>query len=104
MKKILALGLSLIMILSAFGLCASATEEKEEWSKYPLIMVPGYTSTSMYMYDENGNQVEAWGDLLGLIGGGLGSDSLSLLEQLAKSIAAVAIVNKYFFIIVTFKN
>ena len=86
MKKILALGLSLIMILSAFGLCASATEEKEEWSKYPLIMVPGYTSTSMYMYDENGNQVEAWGDLLGLIGGGLGSDSLSLLEQLAKSI------------------
>ena len=38
MKKILALGLSLIMIVSAFGLCASATEEKEDWSKYPLIM------------------------------------------------------------------
>ena len=86
MKKIVALILSVLMAFSVFTLAVSAEEEKEDWAKYPMIMVPGYTSTNMYMYDENGNQVEAWGDLLGLIGGGLGGDSLSLLEQLAKSL------------------
>lgn len=86
MKKIVSVVLSVIMILSAFTLCASAAEEKEDWTKYPLILVPGYTSTCLYKLDEEGNKVEVWGDILGIIGGGLGMESLGLIEQLGKSL------------------
>lgn len=86
MKKIVALLLSVIMIFSVFAVSASAVKEENEWKKYPLILVPGYTSTNLYKLDENGNKVMVWGDILGLIGGGLGVESLGLLEQLAKSL------------------
>lgn len=86
MKKALSILLSVIMIFSLFTLSVSAVNEEKDWTKYPLILVPGYTSTSLYKLDENGNKVEVWGDILGLIGGGLGVESLGLLEQLAKSI------------------
>lgn len=86
MKKTIALLLSVIMIFSVFTMSVSAVKEENEWKKYPLILVPGYTSTCLYKLDENGNKVEVWGDILGLIGGGLGVESLGLLEQLAKSL------------------
>ena len=86
MKKTLAVLLAVIMIFSALAVSAAAAKEENEWKKYPLILVPGYTSTNLYKLDENGNQVMVWGDILGIIGGGLGTESLSLLEQLAKSL------------------
>ena len=86
MKKMVALILSVIMIFSVFTVSVSAAKEAEEWKKYPLVLVPGYTSTNLYRLDENGNKVMVWGDMFGIIGGGLGADSLSLFEQLAKSI------------------
>ena len=86
MKKTLAILLCVIMVASLFTMSAFAVKEENEWKKYPLILVPGYTSTSLHKLDENGNKVEVWGDILGIIGGGLGTESLSLLEQLAKSL------------------
>lgn len=86
MKKIIASVLSVIMIFSVFTVSVSAAKEADEWKKYPLILVPGYTSTNLYRVDENGEKVEVWGDMMGIIGGGLDGDSVGLLEQLAKSI------------------
>lgn len=86
MKKTLSVLLCVLMVLSLFAVSVSAAEEKEEWSKYPLILVPGYTTTCLYRLDENGNKVEVWGDILGIIGDGLGTESLGLVEQLFKSI------------------
>ncbi|MBR2079632.1 MAG: hypothetical protein IJ962_05380 [Clostridia bacterium] len=84
MKKTIALLLSVIMILSIFTVSVAAEKEAEEWKKYPLILVPGYTSTSLYKLDENGNKVEVWGDVLGIIGSGM--DTVGVVEQLVKSI------------------
>lgn len=84
MKKTVALILSVIMIFSLFTVSVAAEKEADEWKKYPLILVPGYTSTSLYKLDENGNKVEVWGDVLGIIGGGM--DTAGVVEQLVKSI------------------
>ena len=84
MKKFLAVLLSVIMVLSVFTLCVSAVKENEEWKKYPLILVPGYTATNLYKLDENGNKVEVWGDVLGKITGEM--DTAGVVEQLLKSI------------------
>ena len=86
MKKTLAILLCVIMVASLFTMSAFAVKEENEWKKYPLILVPGYTSTNLYKLDENGNQVMVWGDILGIIGDGLNGESVGLLEQLAKSL------------------
>ena len=86
MKKFLAVLLSVVLTLSIFTVSVAAEKEAEDWKKYPLILVPGYTSTNLYRLDENGEKVEVWGDMMGIIGGGLDGDSVGLLEQLAKSI------------------
>ena len=51
MKKLLSIMLSVILILS---LCPSvfAQTETEDYSQYPLILVPGYSSTKLYYEDE----------------------------------------------------
>ena len=54
MKKTLAVLLAVIMIFSALAVSAAAAKEENEWKKYPLILVPGYTSTNLYKLDENG--------------------------------------------------
>lgn len=84
MKKIVAVVLSVIMIFSVFTLSAAAEKERNEWKKYPLILVPGYTATSLYKLDENGNKVEVWGDALGKITGEM--DTAGVVSQLVKSL------------------
>ena len=57
MKKIIALVLSLLMCITLV-LPAAAAEEKEI---YPLVVVPGYSSSSMYKYNEKGEKEHVWG-------------------------------------------
>lgn len=63
MKRIIAVLLSLAMIMSvcAFGTSASGLLDKKDITEYPVIIVPGYSSSALYMGDspETGEQV--WG-------------------------------------------
>lgn len=60
MKKIISVLLCIIMLMSTCTVAFAATD-KDEYSDYPVIVVPGYSSSSMYRLDENGNQVHVWG-------------------------------------------
>lgn len=63
MKKFLSILLSLAMIMStcAFGTSASGLLDKKDITEYPVIIVPGYSSSALYLGDspETGEQV--WG-------------------------------------------
>lgn len=59
MKKLLSIMLSIMLILSICPV-AFAQTETEDYSQYPLILVPGYSSTKLYYEDENGDEVMAW--------------------------------------------
>ncbi len=57
MKKIISALLSLVLILA---LCVPAVyAEKKE--VYPIIIVPGYSSSALCKLDESGNKVHVWG-------------------------------------------
>ena len=58
MKKTIALFLALLMCITLMAPIAMAAEEKEI---YPLVVVPGYSSSSMYKYNENGEKEHVWG-------------------------------------------
>ncbi len=71
MKKILAMLLVTVMVFCAFPVAFAAEKESEELTKYPVIMVPGYTSSSFYKIDETtGEKVMVWGDAVGQIAAG----------------------------------
>lgn len=57
MKKLLSILLSAVLILSVAVPVAVASENEV----YPIIIVPGYSSSSLYKLDENGNKVHVWG-------------------------------------------
>ena len=65
MKEISKRALSLLMIaallLSLFPAAFAAEQTKREYSQYPCIVVPGYSSSGLYRYDENGNKIRVWG-------------------------------------------
>lgn len=86
MKKILALILSAVMILSVFPVAFAAENEKEDLTKYPIIMVPGYTSSSYYKIDEEtGEKVMVWGDAAGQVVSGAQDGMLEkILAEAAK--------------------
>ncbi len=80
MKKITALILCFVMTFFAFPVALAAEEKAEELTKYPIIMVPGYTSSSYYKIDEEtGEKVMVWGDAIGQIGAGAQD---GMLEQI----------------------
>ncbi len=65
MKKMLAILLTVLML---FSLCSSgvyAAVEADKLTEYPVIMVPGYSSSELYRLDENGEVVHVWGDAFG---------------------------------------
>ena len=65
MKKTIAVLLTALML---FGLCsvgAYGAWYDNELSDYPVIMVPGYSSSELYRLDENGEVVHVWGDAFG---------------------------------------
>lgn len=57
MKKFLSIFLCVVM---AFGSISAMAVTKEECNDYPVIIVPGYASTTFYMFDENGEKYNTW--------------------------------------------
>lgn len=60
MKKLISVLLCLAMLFSSVCV-ASAGFDKSEYNGYPVIVVPGYSSSAQYRIDENGNKVHVWG-------------------------------------------
>lgn len=58
MKRIIAFILVVIMCITVMAPATVAVGEEEI---YPLVVVPGYSSSSMYKYNENGEKEHVWG-------------------------------------------
>lgn len=58
MKRIIAFILVAIMCITVMAPATVAVGEEEI---YPLVVVPGYSSSSMYKYNENGEKEHVWG-------------------------------------------
>lgn len=67
MKKVLALLLTVVMAFSLCSIGISAAYETAELTKYPVIMVPGYSSSELFRYGEDGEKIHLWGDALAQI-------------------------------------
>lgn len=75
MKKIISVFLAVVML---FTMCPLAFAEKEEdFSQYPVILVPGYSATTLYEEKENGEKEIVWDGL------DFGPAGLALLENIA---------------------
>lgn len=59
MKKLLALFLSLAMFLLIF--VPALALEAEETNDYPVILVPGYSSSALKLNEEDGSYTQVWG-------------------------------------------
>ncbi len=57
MKKFLSILLSIVI---AFGSMSAMAITKDDCNDYPVIIVPGYGSTTFYMLDENGEKYNVW--------------------------------------------
>ena len=68
MKKIIAVLLTALLLMSLCSAGASAVAEDKKLTEFPVIMVPGYSSSELYRLDENGEVVHVWGDAFGQIG------------------------------------
>ena len=60
MKKLVSVLLCIAMLFSSVCV-AAAGFDKEEYNGYPVIVVPGYSSSGQYRIDENGNKIHVWG-------------------------------------------
>lgn len=68
MKKVISLLLALVMAFSLCSIGVYAAYETAELTKYPVIMVPGYSSSELFRYDEEtGEKIHLWGDALAQI-------------------------------------
>lgn len=65
MKKTMAILLSVLLVFSVCSSGVYAAYEINELTEYPVIMVPGYSSSELYRLDENGEVVHVWGDAFG---------------------------------------
>ena len=65
MKKIISVLLTVLMLFSVCSTAVFAAAEIKELTEYPVIMVPGYSSSELYRLDENGEVVHVWGDAFG---------------------------------------
>ena len=59
MKKTLAVILSIIIALTLSVQSFAAVIDREEF--YPIIIVPGYSSSGLYMQNEDGTKTHVWG-------------------------------------------
>ncbi len=88
MKKILSIILCLTLICGSLAFAVAAEVERIEYTKYPVILVPGYTSSEMYRIDEEtGEQIHVWGDAFGQVGDAALPVVHELLAEAIKSIA-----------------
>lgn len=61
MKRIISLFMSVVLLLSVCSSAAYAEESKNEYSDYPVVVVPGYASSPMYRIDEEtGEKIHVW--------------------------------------------
>ena len=60
MKKLISVILCCVLLFSSVTM-TSAAFNKEEYNGYPVIVVPGYSSSGQYRIDENGNKIHVWG-------------------------------------------
>ncbi len=58
MKKIVAVLLALLMSITVVAPASAAAEEKEV---YPLVVVPGYSSSNLFKYGADGEKEHVWG-------------------------------------------
>lgn len=59
MKKLLAVILALVMALSISVQTIASAKEKDEF--YPIIIVPGYSASALYVEQADGSQEQVWG-------------------------------------------
>lgn len=70
MKKLISVLLSLIMVFGLFTV-AYAAEGEEDYSDYPVILVPGFGSTVLTRTDsETGEEIVVWSDIVKQVGEG----------------------------------
>lgn len=86
MKKILAVVLAVIMAFSLCSTGAFAAYETAKLTEYPVIMVPGYSSSELFRYGEDGEKIHLWGDAFAQISpeveanlGGIIADAATML-------------------------
>lgn len=82
MKKILSVALAIIMVLSAFSMCALAANEE----KVPVVLLQGYSGPDLAYADENGDPIVVDGEVQlawPLNYDDLGSDIADLLADVA---------------------
>ena len=60
-KRLVSLLLCAVLAFSLFPAALAAEQAKREYSQYPCVVVPGYSSAGLYRYDENGEKVWVWG-------------------------------------------
>ena len=84
MKKVLSAVLALAMCLCILSPAAVAAEKEKV---YPIIIVPGYSSSSLFKEGENGEKIHVWGVVIGDIINALVKNALELGIDLA-SLAA----------------
>ena len=58
-RKLLAVLLCAVMLLTCTS--AALAAEGEKYTEYPVIIVPGYSSSWMYKEGENGEKIHVWG-------------------------------------------
>ncbi len=89
MKKIIAVCLSLVMLFGLFTVAAAAQQETEDYTDYPVILVPGYISSILYKIDEEtGEKVIVWGDIIEQVGSAAGGSLGPIVEDAAKYLLA----------------
>ena len=59
MKKTIAVILSIIIALTLSVQSFAAVIDREEF--YPIIIVPGYSSSGLYLQNEDGTKTHVWG-------------------------------------------
>ena len=64
MKKVLSVFMSLLLIFSIVSVQATAKTEKT--ADYPLVVVPGFSSSYLYEVTEDGEEKILWGSIEGL--------------------------------------
>lgn len=96
MKKIISICLSLVMLISLMPIVSGNENE----SKYPTIVVPGYSASYLYAVEEDGSERQIWGSLEGLnimdvimqnipkLAGGLMLTGIGYPDFLAKTIGS----------------
>lgn len=87
MKKILSVILSVVLIVTPCVIAArGATDDA---AQYPLVVVPGYSASTLMKVNDDGSEEQAW--MLNL--GGVGGDILEYIVPIARGIGELTMRN-----------